>query len=222
MDTSPSLRDWLCEAVNKLQAVVTDPTKQPTVIDEVLRTVGGSDEDAKHLLARLVIADFIVSSLTAGGTVSPLVLQACCRLRDGIWHSQSADSIPHKERGPARFSDNRIVLAERVRTLLERHYAEHLPAKRVAELMHARQSALSSSFQDTFGTTIHRYLTCVRVRRGLDLVRSGMKIEAVALAVGFRSKKDFYRAVYRAVGCTPAEFRARSADDQQLPKSELP
>jgi methylphosphotriester-DNA--protein-cysteine methyltransferase len=53
--------------------------------------------------------------------------------------------------------------------------------------------------------------TPVRVAHGLDLVSTGTKIEAAGLAVGYKSKKDFCRAVQQRVGCTPAQFRARIA-----------
>ena len=43
------------------------------------------------------------------------------------------------------------------------------------------------------------------------LIKDGMKIDAVALTVGYRSKKNFYRQFRRRFATTPFEYRQRFA-----------
>ena len=50
---------------------------------------------------------------------------------------------------------------------------------------------------------MHEWLTGVRLDHALALIREGVKIEAVALLVGYRSKKNFYRQFKRRFGMTP-------------------
>ncbi|PYR75687.1 MAG: hypothetical protein DMF86_14585 [Acidobacteria bacterium] len=88
-------------------------------------------------------------------------------------------------------------------------YSERILARDVAKTLGVSESRLNRCFRLAFGSTMHRYLLKLRVRYGLDLIAQGMKIEAAALSVGFRSKKDFYHAVQQLVGCTPAQFRSR-------------
>src|SRR5207248_1735862 len=45
-------------------------------------------------------------------------------------------------------------------------------------------------------------IVCVALR-----IRSGIKIDAVALEAGYRSKKDFYGDFKRVFGLTPLQFR---------------
>jgi AraC-like DNA-binding protein len=40
-----------------------------------------------------------------------------------------------------------------------------------------------------------------------QLRETDLKIEAVAIDVGYRSKKDFYRMVRVRLGCTPGQLR---------------
>lgn len=51
----------------------------------------------------------------------------------------------------------------------------------------------------------------MRVIEALETVRGG-KIDAIALQVGYHSKKDFYRAFGKVTGLTPAAYRRLSDD----------
>jgi AraC-like DNA-binding protein len=48
----------------------------------------------------------------------------------------------------------------------------------------------------------------VRLDRASALIRDGVKIEAVALLVGYRSKKNFYRQFKRRFAMTPSAYGA--------------
>jgi hypothetical protein len=66
----------------------------------------------------------------------------------------------------------------------------------------------------------------VRVVAGVRaLAFTDEKVSAVASAVGYDSKKDFYRALYRYVGLMPKEIRRRSTTERialaQLVATEL-
>jgi AraC-like DNA-binding protein len=47
-----------------------------------------------------------------------------------------------------------------------------------------------------------------RVERASRAIRAGEKVEAVALEVGYRSKKNFFRQFRRRFGTTPAKYRS--------------
>ena len=57
------------------------------------------------------------------------------------------------------------------------------------------------------GQTIHEYLTYVRLRHGLELLKQGYKIEAVCLMVGYKSRKNFYRHFKAVLGMTPLTYK---------------
>jgi len=67
---------------------------------------------------------------------------------------------------------------------------------------------LATVFREELAMTAHDYLTRVRLRRALELIRRGEKIEAVSLLVGYRSKKNFYHHFKRHIGVTPLAYKA--------------
>lgn len=70
-------------------------------------------------------------------------------------------------------------------------------------------SYLSRWFRETFGIGFNRYVTMLRLREAVLLLRAGEKsVTACALESGFRSLRSFYRAFYEEFGCTPRAYLA--------------
>jgi AraC-like DNA-binding protein len=59
-------------------------------------------------------------------------------------------------------------------------------------------------FRREVGVPMHQKLTDVRLQHAVDLIRDGVKVEAAALLVGYRSKKNFYQQFKRRFGTTPS------------------
>jgi methylphosphotriester-DNA--protein-cysteine methyltransferase len=72
-------------------------------------------------------------------------------------------------------------------------------------------TVLGVLFRRRTGITARRFIAVRRVTRAAEWIRQGVKIEAVALEVGYRSKKNFYRQFRRHFGTTPGVYRARFA-----------
>jgi AraC-like DNA-binding protein len=73
---------------------------------------------------------------------------------------------------------------------------------------------LRRDFQRVFGFGPSAYVHLVRVTKAVAMLSTDIKVDAIAGEVGYRSKKDFYRALKRWVGCTPTELRALSCDER--------
>jgi AraC-like DNA-binding protein len=130
-------------------------------------------------------------------------------------------------------SDPRIAFLQWLQswlTQIDRDHPER-PAERAAALIRARpdqrwspgalstrvgepRRQLTRMFGRTFGVSISDYVHLVRIERAVRLVAEAAKIEAVAREVGYRSKKDFYAAMQRWAGVTPARLRAWTAGDR--------
>ena len=91
---------------------------------------------------------------------------------------------------------------------LRAHYGERISLDRVAAHVGRNREYVATLFRRQTGTTIHRYLTRVRMRRAAALLRRSEKVEAVMLLVGYRSKKNFYRQFETAFGVTPGQYKA--------------
>ena len=70
-------------------------------------------------------------------------------------------------------------------------------------------SYLSRYFKETFGIGFNRYVTMLRLREAVLLLKEGTKsVTACALESGFRSLRSFYRSFYEEFGCTPRAYLA--------------
>jgi AraC-like DNA-binding protein len=92
---------------------------------------------------------------------------------------------------------------QRAKTFVREHHHERVTLKAVGAAVGRQHQYLATLFRQEAGITIHEYLTCVRIRHAWNLIRAGEKIEAVALLVGYRSKKNFYRQFKSRVGLGP-------------------
>jgi AraC-like DNA-binding protein len=101
------------------------------------------------------------------------------------------------------------VVAQRMVEFIERSYAERTTLNSVSVALHGKPATLGRLFFKVVGVSVHGYVTRLRLEHAAHLVLSNVKVEAVALTVGYRSKKDFYRQFARRFGVTPDRYRHR-------------
>jgi AraC-like DNA-binding protein len=83
-----------------------------------------------------------------------------------------------------------------------------LTARALGQVFGYDARRLARAFRTRFDTSLYEHVHRARVLKGLRLLRrTGANVADVARAVGFRSKATFYRAVMRATGQTPAQYR---------------
>ena len=63
-------------------------------------------------------------------------------------------------------------------------------------------------FHQWTGMTIHEYAMSIRMAEAAYAIERGVKIEAVAVALGYRSRQTFYRHFRACYGAVPSELRA--------------
>jgi len=97
--------------------------------------------------------------------------------------------------------------AARIARLIDERYMERLTLASLAASVREPRAWMAATFRRQTGTTIHAYLTRVRVDRAADSLRLGEKVEAVMLAVGYHSKRSFYRQFQSLTGLTPGAYR---------------
>ena len=94
--------------------------------------------------------------------------------------------------------------AHRARQYLEEHFASPLTAATVARAVHAETRTLDRQFRSVFGVSLIEYRTRLRVVEAVQQLRAGVKAESVAAHVGWRARKDLYRALRRLTGELPS------------------
>jgi PAS domain S-box-containing protein len=98
---------------------------------------------------------------------------------------------------------------QRMLDQIHQNYTQRLTLDTLANTLERQSAYLGRLFREAMGVTVHEYITRARMMFGAAQVRSGVKVEAVALDLGYRSKKNFYRQFKRRFGMTPEAYRQR-------------
>jgi AraC-like DNA-binding protein len=99
----------------------------------------------------------------------------------------------------------------RVLVILEGRFREEWTLSKLAEEVGLSRGRLATLFSREAGSSIHRFLTKVRVRNAEALLaRSDLPIGDIALDCGFATSQHFSRVFKEVSGQTPIEFRRRS------------
>jgi methylphosphotriester-DNA--protein-cysteine methyltransferase len=103
------------------------------------------------------------------------------------------------------------VVAE-MKQWIERHADERLNLQPMAARFRRSPAALIRAFRKECVVTPGRYQRDIRLRLATEMLRKGdIKIEAIALIVGYGGKKSLYRA-FRGANCMlPSRLRHRTA-----------
>jgi AraC-like DNA-binding protein len=100
-------------------------------------------------------------------------------------------------------------LALRVAAIIIANLAKPLRVGDIAIAVGAHEASVRRAFRREFHMSLREYILQIRVERAECLLRETpeSKVEPVALEVGWRSRKDLYRAVKKVRGCTPGALR---------------
>jgi AraC-like DNA-binding protein len=105
---------------------------------------------------------------------------------------------------------------------IQKTYSARTTLQTVSTAVREKSSLVGPLFRTMAGMSVHSYVTQVRLRRAAHLIRSGMKVEAVAANVGYASKKNFYRQFIRHYGATPEAFRKRRENARGWDRRAVP
>lgn len=162
------------------------------------------------------------------GPLDVVITKLCCyellhrvTLLPGEWHlsasaavavaievSKSSDPVDVLRRSLVQDgSAEQSHAARRMEQYLAEHYAERLTLQAASDALGISRASAQKIAVRSWGCTVAEKLRQVRVHRGLSMVKDGTKVEAASLLVGYRSKKDFYHAIKKELGITPAAVR---------------
>ena len=92
---------------------------------------------------------------------------------------------------------------------ISNHFQEKLTLTDVAREFGYHPAYLSRSFRETFGISFVQYLTMLRLREAVLLLRDRSKsVTECVFESGFGSMRIFYSAFGGEFGCTPKEYLA--------------
>jgi transcriptional regulator GlxA family with amidase domain len=115
---------------------------------------------------------------------------------------------------PASVPASSTAIVHRLIDLIEKSYAQRITLASLSKDLRRKPEPLGRLFRQVAGVTVHEYMTGVRLEHAARYLRDGLKIEAVALSVGYKSKKNLYRQFIRRFGVTPEVYRRRRGGDR--------
>ena len=96
----------------------------------------------------------------------------------------------------------------RVRKFVETNYRHRISLSDVAEIAELETTYFSSYFHQKVGIRFREYLSLLRLRKAVELVRaSDRTLPEVAREVGFGDYRAFERAVRKYTGMTPRKLQ---------------
>ena len=99
----------------------------------------------------------------------------------------------------------------RARVFIDKNYAESLSLSSAAKAAHLSPVYFCRLFKRATGFGFSAYLARLRIDRAKSLLRdSALRVNEIALAIGFGSIPHFNRVFKRLVGKSPSEFRGGS------------
>jgi AraC-like DNA-binding protein len=98
-----------------------------------------------------------------------------------------------------------------MKAFVDSHYSEPITASMLSKRFRVTAKGVNDTFVRLTGISLRRYLISIRIREGAKLIESGVKVEAAALAVGYRSKGAFYHSCKRLTGTTPTNIARQRA-----------
>ena len=153
------------------------------------------------LLHRIVLRK---ASAAPDGVDALEVEELSLLLADRIVGSALGDGTPRVDGGNPREHDE----AEALRGLLSAHPGARHRLDALARRFDSTPFRLCRSFRAATGSTIHRYLTGIRLRRAVDRLADGCRdLTDLALELGFSSHSHFTATFRRSFRVTPEGFR---------------
>ncbi|MBQ8382226.1 MAG: helix-turn-helix transcriptional regulator [Clostridia bacterium] len=110
---------------------------------------------------------------------------------------------------PHRTKDGVAVVGQMLR-YMDEHYTEPLTLERLAGELGYHKDYLSRVFNETIHTGFCRYLSTMRLRYAVQLIRTtDLSLEEIADRAGFGNPHSFYDAFRDVYQCTPGQYRKR-------------
>lgn len=104
-------------------------------------------------------------------------------------------------------SSSKPELLEQIINYVEAHLSERISVSDVAARFWVSQSTVSQLFRKKMGISFYRYVTQRRLLEAKLLIKTGVPMDQVSIAVGFQDYSTFYRAFKSEFGLSPAQFR---------------
>ena len=148
------------------------------------------------------------------GAIAPPLLQdpVALNARPDELYARFRGEMQTLLRGVERRRLVRASQARRIANLLDERVHERWTLARLASVTGWSRSHLDRVFRHEMGMSVREYVARAKIKRAVDLIQAGEKIEVVILMLGYRNKTSFYQLFRRYTGVAPGDVRKRPSD----------
>ena len=105
---------------------------------------------------------------------------------------------------------------------ISQHFSEDISISDIADALHISRSYLSRFFSQTMGVSLSKYITDIRLKKSLDMLKNTDKnVSQIAYECGFPLAKSYYSAFHKAYGTTPAKYKRDMLPSSPQPATEF-
>jgi AraC-like DNA-binding protein len=221
---------WLKAVVGAVQAVGgrASVTRDALETRKVLEQFVGSLPDPNHPIERLLLNGLLLMCALRCGVALHAGLHRVggrqCEFKPALlveraWGGEGRDGRESFARWVRMFygelsRTHPPSSAHQAAAVVRDRFSETWRVDILARRLRTTSARLRDEFRQEYGMSIHDYQRVVRTMRALDRVVD-QKVEAVAYAVGYRSKKNFYRAFSTVTGLTVHSYRRLSPEQSR-------
>ena len=221
----PLRRQWLGSLVDRLQAAhghvaILERTDAREFLLSLAQSIPTPCSWVDKLIARALLLEFaaetgnVLHQQVHTGNSGKGCAFVPCLLLNTLWKRDIVDPVAAFRGWVETYcaglnQAHPTTVAERVALLLRCDLRRPWSIASLARRAGATDTQVKRAFKREYGMSTGDYLRRVRLVAAIERLRQGEKIEAVALDVGYRSKK-FYVAFRRFTGMRPAEIRRLS------------
>jgi AraC-like DNA-binding protein len=228
-------RDWIHRTEAALRALsddvaVSEISEISTRLRRTLLQLDAAPDERHHATLALMLLDVCATVVQAVHFRQP---PAQCSCHAAAWeYARALTRANHSDPRVAfsTWSERFLALARRehpsspageAAALIRTDPAKAWTLRDLARRTGSHHVRLSRQFQNIFGVRPSEYVHLVRVSRAVGRFRAPDKVDTIASEIGYRSKKDFYAALKRWVGLTPADLRALPEDERLWLEQQL-
>ncbi|MDN4523988.1 response regulator transcription factor [Fictibacillus fluitans] len=104
-------------------------------------------------------------------------------------------------------TDTREVQMEKLLEFIHENYHKPLKLEMLADLFNYSSAYLGKIFKNATGESFNTYLDQVRIEKAKQLLRTDMKVYAVAESVGYTNVNYFFSKFKKYIGVSPTTFK---------------
>ena len=98
-------------------------------------------------------------------------------------------------------------LLEKAIEYIEKNYANDLTREEVANYIHISPPYFSRYFKQYTGCSFLEYLTKIRIKNAIELLKTDTKIEKISSQVGYQSINRFFINFKKLTSYSPAQYK---------------